>query len=103
VKVIVSALANADLLSIGSWIAEDNPQRARSFLAELRSKLTELGKVPRLYPLAQGLKNQQIRRRLYRGYLIFYEIGADRIEIIHIVHSSRDYVALLSEPDQTNE
>jgi toxin ParE1/3/4 len=103
VKVIVSAAADSDLAAIGDWIADDNPERALSFIEELRAKVAELAMTPRLYPYAQGLENRSIRRRLYRGYLIFYEIANDRIEIIHIVHSMRDYAALFGQDDQTNE
>jgi len=36
-----------------------------------------------------------IRRSLFGNYLIFYRVGDDRIEVIHILHGARDYEPLL--------
>ena len=37
-----------------------------------------------------------IRRRPYRGYLVFYRIGSKHIEVLHVLHGARDYDAILS-------
>ena len=98
-KIVFTDAAKADLRDIGDWIAEDNPVRARSFIVELRRKTLSIGVNPRLYPLALNLEVQGIRRRLYRGYLIFYRVGENRIDILHILHGARDYEALMGEGD----
>lgn len=36
-----------------------------------------------------------LRRRLHAGYLIFYRVGTDRVEIVRIIHGARDYPSLL--------
>ena len=36
-----------------------------------------------------------IRRRPFGNYLIFYRIGIDAIEVVHILHGARDYEPLL--------
>jgi toxin ParE1/3/4 len=36
-RVVISPLAERDLEAIGDYIAEDNPARALSFVAELRA------------------------------------------------------------------
>jgi toxin ParE1/3/4 len=36
-----------------------------------------------------------IRRRPFGNYLIFYRVGADAIEVVHILHGARDYEPLL--------
>ena len=98
-KIVFTDAAKADLRSIGDWIAEDNPARARSFLVELRQKTLSIAANPQLYPLARKLEVQGIRRRLYKGYLIFYRVGENRIDILHILHGARDYEALMGEDD----
>ena len=36
-----------------------------------------------------------VRRRVHGAYLIFYRIEKEAVVIIHILHGSRDYEALL--------
>ena len=43
-RVTVSPLAERDLETIGDYIAEDNPARALSFVAELRAQCTKIAK-----------------------------------------------------------
>ena len=98
-KIVFTDAAKADLRDIGDWIAEDNPVRARSFIVELRQKTLSIALNPRLYPIALNLEIQGIRRRLYKGYLIFYRVSEKRIEILHILHGARDYEALMGDDD----
>lgn len=51
--------------------------------------------MPRAYPLAPRYEHRGVRRRSHRGYLIFYRIHAEVIEILHILHCARDVEALL--------
>lgn len=50
-KVALSATAEDDLRQIGDHIALDNPERAFSFMRELREKARELGQWPKRFPL----------------------------------------------------
>jgi toxin ParE1/3/4 len=36
-----------------------------------------------------------IRRRPFGNYLIFYRVGANAIEVVHVLHGARDYERLL--------
>jgi plasmid stabilization system protein ParE len=49
--VLVTAAAEADLESIGDWIAARNPERAVSFVRELRARCLKLADAPRGYAL----------------------------------------------------
>jgi toxin ParE1/3/4 len=95
VKVVFSRAANADLVEIGDFIARDNPQRALSFVRELRVIATLLGEMPQAYPLLPRHASTGIRRRPAGSYLIFYRIDEDRVMILRIVHGARDYDRLL--------
>ena len=94
-KVVLTAEALGDLEQIGDHIARDNPSRAASFVDELIGKARELGDLPRGFPLVPRYEQLGIRRRAHGNYAIFYRVDADRVSVIHILHSARDYEALL--------
>lgn len=92
-RVVFTATARADLRQIGRRIAADNPERARSFLRELRKRAEELGKWPERFPLVHPA--QPVRKRLYGKYLILSRPDAARVAVIRVVHGSRDHQSLL--------
>jgi toxin ParE1/3/4 len=53
--------------------------------------------MPLAFPLVPRFEQHGIRRRSYRGYLIFYQLKGDRIAIVHILHGARDVETLLFE------
>jgi toxin ParE1/3/4 len=91
----VSAAAEADLESIGNWIAEENPNRAVTFVRELRERCHGLVDMPRAFPLVPRFEHTGIRRRRYGSYLIFYRVDAAAIEIVRIIHGAREYETIL--------
>lgn len=95
-KVVLTAEALSDLERIGDYIAQDNPLRARSFVAELLGKARGLADLPEGFPLVPRFAHLGIRPRLYGNYLIFYRVDAQQITVIHILHGARDYEVLLS-------
>ena len=84
-----------DLEEIGDYIAQDNPDRAESFIAEIRDKCLGIGAFPKSFPVAHRHVGSRIRKRGFRGYLIFYRIVGATVEIIHVLHGARDYSAIL--------
>jgi plasmid stabilization system protein ParE len=95
-RVDITAEAEADLAAIGAYIAAESPFRAARLLLEIQEACHAIGLVPLASPLAEGLESQGIRRKVYRRYLIFYRIKADVVEIAHVIHGARDYMAILS-------
>lgn len=87
--------AEADLERIGDHIAEDNPDRAVSFVGELVACCQRLADAPRGYPLVPRYRLNGVRRRPYGRYLIFYRVGAERIDILHVLHGAQDYETIL--------
>lgn len=98
-RVRIADLAAEDLEAIGDWIAEDNPGRAISFIDELTDRCFALSRHPRRFPVVIEADGQVLRKLTHRGYLIFYCLLADRIEIVRVVHGSRDWVSLFAEPE----
>jgi plasmid stabilization system protein ParE len=94
-NVRISAEAEADLERIGDFIAQHNPQRALSFLRELRQHCESLAEMPQAFPLVPRYDSHGLRRRVCGNYLIFYRIGPAHIDIIHILQGAMDYERLL--------
>ena len=94
-KVVLTRSAEADLESIGDWIAKDSPRRALTFIQELRTRCTELGDHPEAFPLVPRYETHGIRRRVYGNYLIFYRAEETQVTILYILHGARDYEPLL--------
>lgn len=93
--VVVTDEADADLERIGDFIAMDNPRRAVSFVAELLAACRHLGVMPRAFPLLRPGDDSGVRRRPFRDYVIFYRVGAETVEVLHVLHGSRDYESVL--------
>jgi plasmid stabilization system protein ParE len=87
----------ADLKEIGRWIAEDNPSGARRFIKELTDASMSLERLPRRFPLVFPSGEPPVRKRAHRGYLIFYRVEPESVQIIRIGHGSRDWVTVLGE------
>jgi toxin ParE1/3/4 len=93
--VVITGAAEADLETIGDWIAGDNPARALTFVQELRHRCETLVDAPSGYALVPRFEHIGIRRRVYRDYLIFYRVVGDTIEVLHVLHGARDYESIL--------
>ena len=94
-KVSFTEPAEADLEEIGDWIASHNPQRAYTFVRELRRVSLDIGRRPTAYAFVEHRRSNGIRRKIHGNYLIFYRIWHDGVEILHILHGARDYARIL--------
>lgn len=94
-KIVFSSAAEADLEGIADYISADDPARALSFVRELRESCTRLAAFPFSCPLVPRYEATGIRGLVHGGYLIFYRVGKDRIEIIHVLNGAMDYEPIL--------
>jgi plasmid stabilization system protein ParE len=83
--------AEADVESIGDFIALSNPLRATSFIRELRAKCGDLIDMPLAFQLVRNHEASGIRRRVHGNYLIFYRVSDDAVEILRVLHGAMDY------------
>lgn len=86
--------ATIDLEEISDWIATDNPVRAESFADEIVERCLSLADNPARFPTAKNVAEFEIRKVSHGSYLIFYAIKQDRVEILRIVHGSRDWASM---------
>jgi toxin ParE1/3/4 len=95
VIVLITAEAEADLEHIAAYVAEGSPQSPLKLIRELRDRCDSLVDAPRGYPLVPRYEQFGIRRRPFGNFLIFYRVGAEAIEIVHVLHGARNYEPLL--------
>lgn len=93
--VTLTAEAEADLNEIAAYVAQHSPRSALELIRALRQRCESLLDAPRGYPLVPRYERFGIRRRPFGQFLIFYRVGPDAIEVIHILHGARDYEPLL--------
>lgn len=91
----LTAAADADLESIGDYIARDNPVRAASFVRELYRSCLDIADMPEAWPVVSRYEHHGIRRRVHGRYLIFYRIRESQITVLHILNGAMDVEANL--------
>lgn len=89
-KVVFSPEAIEDLEEIWLYIAQDSQARADGFLDQLHSLCTEqLAAFPEI-GTGRDYLDKEVSAFPYKRYMIYYRFDVSRIEIIRILHSSRD-------------
>jgi plasmid stabilization system protein ParE len=88
-RVVLSALALAELDEILSYIAERSPLGARNVEARLRHAFDLLARHPQS---AERVEQRPGVRRLplvRYPYAIYYEVGPDAVTVLRIMHGAR--------------
>jgi len=90
-KVHLQPLAESDLDEIYDFIAADNPERAFSFVRELREQCEGLRRMPQRgaprEDWAKGLRVLVVKRRVTIAYLI----EPDTVQILRLLYAGRDF------------
>ena len=86
--------AEADLTEIHDHIATDSPARARRFIALLRDRRAPLRQFPEMGRVRDDLR-PGLRSLAVDRYVVIYRVLGDMVEIVTIVHGSRDVDALV--------
>ena len=68
-----------DLDVIWSYIAEDNVERASSFVEELQAQARKLVDDPWTGVIIPELNEEEYREKYYKGYTIVYEVRSDAV------------------------
>ncbi len=94
-KLRFSRLSRNDLVSIGEWIAKDNPARAAEYVFEIEDACKRLIDFPLTGERIGRYKKQDVRRKVQGNYLVLYMIRQDIIFIVRVVHGAQDYQRFL--------
>ncbi|HEX5362757.1 MAG TPA: type II toxin-antitoxin system RelE/ParE family toxin [Gallionella sp.] len=89
--------ARKDLLGIARYIARDNPQRARSFVSELRQQCALLAEQPGLGVARPDLA-ADLRQLPYERYVIFFSEIDSGVLIERVLHSARNLTQQFDAP-----
>jgi toxin ParE1/3/4 len=90
-RYLVSPLAKQDIESIGDYIALDNPHRALTFIAELRSQCAKIATSPKAFRARPEL-GENIRSCAYGNYVIFFQ-DVQTVCIVRVLHGAMDIEA----------
>ena len=89
--------AKADLRHIHDFIAADSRHYAKTVTQAIVDKTLVLSELPRYGKVVPELSDENIREIHLYSYRIMYEIKADRIHVLAVVHARRDF-----QPEQLN-
>jgi len=84
-----SSKAENDLNEIIDYIAQDSLEYALSFYEQVREKVENLIKFPRMGRIVPELDDPNIRELILRNYRIIYRIFEKEVQIIRLFHGSR--------------
>jgi len=97
-KVIWSRRALLDVKHIRDYIAQDSPAYAQPFVERLLHATRHLPEFPHSGRAMPEAENLRIREVMYQGYRIIYRLCSDAIEIVMVVHGSRNLVGQENKP-----
>jgi toxin ParE1/3/4 len=88
-QLLVTSLAAFDLEEIGDHIAQDNPIRAGSFVAELHAHCEKICLNPGGYRRRPELSDD-LRSCAHGNYVTFFDSMTEQVTIVRILHGARD-------------
>ncbi len=88
----LSRFVEPDLEAIGDYIAQANPQRAVSFIDEIRARFRAIERQPLGHRLRPDIA-EDARLVAFGRYVILYRVMGEAVRIERVVHSRRDLPA----------
>lgn len=98
-RLIYLNAAKDDLRDILRYISQEsgNAVAARNFVTLLQDKCLHLASLPGTLGTSRPELREDLRSTRCRGYVIFFRYGADRLEIVNVLHASRDILTYFDE------
>lgn len=93
-----SPASREDLRAIALYIADDNPNRAESFVAELEAHTARIAERPLSFPAKDEI-SKGLRGAIYGRYIILFRDLADEVRIVRVLHGARDMQRLAASGD----
>lgn len=89
----VAAAAEEDLREIWAYVAEHNAEAASKIIKEITGKFAVLRDYPEMGRKQDSLL-VNLRSFVVRDYFIFYQPFDDGVEILRVLHASRDIASI---------
>jgi plasmid stabilization system protein ParE len=92
VKYFLSVAARADIRAITHHIrkVQQSPQNARLVASGLKSHFQLLARMPGIGHVREEIDDDSVRVSSVSGLLVFYDPKSRSVEILRVVHPSRD-------------
>jgi len=91
-RLIIEAAARTDIAEAALWYNEQEAGLGLAFLDAVHARLPRIASNPRLFALRR-LEVRGARLKKF-PYTIYFKLGGDFIQIIAVLHQSRDSRAL---------
>lgn len=100
-KLVWTPRAYADLEAVGSYYAQSAPGYAEMLVLKLLQITERLSSFPASGRIVPEIGDENLREIIYRNYRIIhvYMPEEERVEILTVFHSSRQFGALPDEKD----
>ena len=95
-RYLISPLAEQGIEAIGDYIAQDNPHRAITFIAELRSQCAKIASSPKACRARPEL-GENIRSCAFGNYVIFFQVNMETLCVVRVLHGAMDIENRFSE------
>lgn len=87
-RIVLRPEAAADLLSVQDWYEHQRAGLGAAFTDAVDKLLTRIAALPELYVVVfRGVRRGKVQRF---PYLVYYRVFSDWIEVIGVLHGSRD-------------
>jgi plasmid stabilization system protein ParE len=96
-RFVLTPAARADLAEISDYISQDNPDAANRVLDELRAAMRNLAEIPEMGHSRRDLASETLRFWPVYSYLIIYRPEARPLQVVRVLHGSRDIRRILEE------
>mgnify|MGYP001597047381 CR=1 FL=1 len=90
----ISRFIEGDLEGIASYIAQDNPRRAVTFIQDIRAKFLDVQRDPLLYQLRSDI-GEEARMATVGNYAILFRVVGEVVRIERVTYGGRDLRAML--------
>jgi toxin ParE1/3/4 len=87
--VVYSSSCLADLYGIWAYYAQHSVETADRTVTAINDRIDDLARFPLT---GEGVPRfgVGVRRTLCRGYVIYYDVANDRVEVLRVIHGARD-------------
>lgn len=101
-RFVLTPLARRDLEEIWDYVVADNRNAAERILDRIEAAIAKLAKTPEMGHRREDLADRRHRFFLVYSYLIVYRSDARPLEIVRVLHTSRDIRAVLGFPERVS-
>ena len=88
-KVVMHPSVHSDLEAILEWLNSKRPGAVSLFLRQIDEAVARIAVWPRLAPTVELENDVRVITLSHYPYRIFYRVGSDAVEILHVRHTSR--------------